>query len=242
MKKTLIALTAIACFSSFAHAQTSGFYLGGQLGSSILKASSLKDSYSYDDGYDYWSESYKIGSISDGKLAGSLNIGYNFKPAFDLPFRAELSFTLRGNLDDKKHKSYYDEDDDLYHTTQRTKARMNTLMLNGYYDIETGTSFTPFVGAGIGLAFAKLEHRYDERYEFDDEADYIKFSRSKTKFAWNVAAGVAYKVSDNLDIDFTARYVDAGKLTLKRSYDDFHFKASGKLSSVDLLAGIRYNF
>lgn len=243
MKKTLIALTAIACFSSVAYAENSGVYLGGQLGVSILKAKSLQDKWKYDDGDEVDTETFKTGSISKGKFAGALNLGYNFKYDYAIPVRAELSFTLRGNLDKEKNKSIIDEDGDVLHSKERTKARMNTLMVNGYYDIETGTAFTPFVGAGLGVAFAKLDHKYSEKYDFDNEEDYIQFSKSKTKFAWNVAAGVAYNVADNLDIDFTARYVDAGKLSIKRNVDEeLSVKASGKLSSVDLLAGIRYSF
>jgi len=68
MKKTLVALATIACFPAFAQTDTTGLYLGGQLGASILKANSIKDTVSY---YNY-SEDFKIGSFNKGKIAGAL--------------------------------------------------------------------------------------------------------------------------------------------------------------------------
>lgn len=246
MKKTIVALATIACLPAFAHAETNGFYLGGQLGASILKANSLKDTVSYADG----SKSYKIGSFNKGKIAGALNLGYNFKYDCDLPIRTELSYTVRSNLDKKNNRSFSDVIfyDDLLRTSDRHKVRMNTLMFNGYYDIETGRSVTPFVGAGLGVAFAKLEQKYSAQYklnykkEDNDVTGFVSMSKSKTKFAWNVAAGIAYNIEENIDIDFTARYVNAGKLSTKTNIWEVNKKASTKLSSVDLLAGLRYTF
>lgn len=241
MKKTLITLTLIACTSSFAYAETKGFYLGGQLGVGIQKANSLKLKFKESDGE---SDTYKIGSITKGKIAGALNLGYNLAYDYDIPVRAELSFTLRDNLDKKKNKSSRGDEGELSHTRERTKVHMNTLMLNSYYDINTGTSFTPFLGAGLGVAFTKLDYKSTDRYDDQNNDENDKFSKSKTKFAWNVAAGIAYNIADSIDIDFIARYVNVSKLSITKRYkeDDTRLKASGKLSSVDLLAGIRYTF
>ena len=242
MKKTLVALATIACFSAFAQADTTGFYLGGQLGASILKANSIKDTVSY---YNY-SEDFKIGSFKNGKIAGGLNIGYNFKYAYDLPLRAELSYTMRGNSD-KKYNNGYDDvlwEGDHLQTTDRHKVRMNTLMVNAYYDIETNHSITPFIGAGLGLAFTKLDQSYSAHYVDEDfeASGSVGMSDTKTKFAWNVAAGVTYNIDENLDIDFTARYVNAGKTSVKRNIQGINVKGEAKLSSIDFLAGIRYTF
>lgn len=239
MKKTLIALTTFACFSGLAHAEN-GFYLGGQLGASVLKASNLNDSLHYNYGRVVKDDIFD--SMHKTKLAGALNLGYNFSD-YDIPVRAELSFTLRSNAEKKENRYNMYEDYQL-RTTQKVKARMNTLMLNGYYDIDMDSDITPFIGAGLGVAFTKLENSHKEKYNVSvDGVDYERsISKSKTKFAWNIAAGVAYKVNNNINIDFTARYVDAGKVTIKSQNEYYRNKFSADLSSVDLLAGIRYSF
>ncbi|OCG66458.1 hypothetical protein A9G41_12570 [Gilliamella sp. Nev5-1] len=241
MKKTLIALTTFACFSNLAYAEVNGFYLGGQLGATILKASDIEDTLHYRHG------GIVKGNIFDSmhktKLAGALNLGYNLYD-YDVPARVELSYTLRGNAE-KKENRYNTYEDYRRRTTQKVKVRMNTLMLNGYYDIEIDSPITPFVGAGLGVAFTKLEHSHKEKWNVsvDDGVDYERsLSKTKTKFAWNVAAGAAYKVNNNLALDFTARYVDAGKVTIKEYNEYYRTNASGKLRSIDLLAGVRYNF
>ncbi|MWN89707.1 outer membrane beta-barrel protein [Gilliamella sp. Pra-s65] len=239
MKKTLIALTTLVGFSGLAHAEN-GFYLGGQLGASVLGVSNFENSLHYgsrgvlkDDLFD---------SMHKTKLAGALNLGYNFSD-YDIPVRAELSFTLRGNAEKKENRHNTYEDYTL-RSTQKTKARMNTLMLNGYYDIDMDSVVTPFIGVGLGVAFTKLGNSHTEKYNVSvDGVDYERsLSKTKTKFAWNLAAGVAYKVNNNINIDFTARYVDAGKVTIKKRNEYYQNKISGDLSSVDLLAGIRYSF
>ena len=242
MKKTLVALATIACFPALAQTDTTGFYLGGQLGASILKANSIKDTVSYRN----YSEGFKIGSFKNGTIAGALNIGYNFKYDYDLPLRAELSYTMRGNSDKKYSYSESDFlwDGDHFKSSDSHKVRMHTLMVNAYYDIETNSSITPFVGAGLGVAFTKLAQTYSAQYEIFnyDISGSVGMSDTKTKFAWNVAAGVTYNIDENLDMDFTARYVNAGKTSVKTNIQGVNVKGSAKLSSIDLLAGIRYTF
>ena len=242
MKKTLVALATIACFPAFAQTDTTGFYLGGQLGASILKANSIKDTVSYRN----YSEDFKIGSFNKGKFAGALNIGYNFKYDYDLPLRAELSYTMRGNSDKKYSYSESDVllDGDHFKSSDSHKVRMHTLMVNAYYDIETNRSITPFIGAGLGVAFTKLAQTYSAQYEYGyyDVSGSVGMSDTKTKFAWNVAAGVTYNIDENLDMDFTARYVNAGKTSVKTNIQGINVKGEAKLSSIDLLAGIRYTF
>ena len=241
MKKTVIALSTLACLSSFANAQNSGFYLGGQLGDSIFKVKTIKDTYhDLEDGERSY---YKFGSMNNSKIAGALNLGYNFKSAFDIPVRAEVSFTLRGDSNKTRHENGTSVSNETVNISDKTKAKMNTLMFNGYYDIDTKTSFTPFVGAGLGVAFTKLKREWNVWIN-DNKVDVLgeSFSKTKTKFAWSLAAGVGYKITDNLDFDFTARYLDAGKVTIKTRDDDMKIKSTAKFTSVDLLAGIRYTF
>ena len=47
-----------------------------------------------------------------------------------------------------------DYDADVYSTKRKIKT--HAYMLNAYYDFETCTKFTPYIGAGIGYAKTKI--------------------------------------------------------------------------------------
>lgn len=108
-------------------------------------------------------------------------------------------------------------------------------MLNVYYDIDTGTKFTPYFGGGIGYSRMKVE---------DNTIDY---SKSFNQFAWQIGGGVSYAVNDKASVDFGYRYVDYGKITLGRNnYKENLWEGSEKDSldmySNEFYLGLRYNF
>lgn len=111
-----------------------------------------------------------------------------------------------------------------------TKAKMenNSVMLNAYYDIDTGTKLTPYVGAGIGMARLKASLKGDD----------ANASKSKTTFAWQVGAGVSYAMTDNLALDAGYRYTDADEVNVKNDGSNNKFEAK----SHEFLLGARYTF
>ena len=86
--------------------------------------------------------------FSDGFVSG-LAVGGKTKWA-----RAELEASYRGNDIDNRAGSHVDD---------------VSLMGNAYWDIETGTRFTPYLGAGIGVAYVNIDsalRRSDDSFEF----------------------------------------------------------------------------
>ena len=65
-------------------------------------------------------------------------------------------------------------------------------MVNGLYDFLPGAKITPYVGAGIGLAFA--------------DQGIIGCSMCSTQFAYQGIVGVGYNVNKNWRIDLDGRY------------------------------------
>ena len=82
------------------------------------------------------------------------------------------------------------------------------LFLNLYYDIQTGTPFVPYIGAGAGLAFNYVEYTG----HVSDGVDTMRGSASDnfTNFAWNVGAGVAYNFNENFAVDLGYRFMMMG--------------------------------
>ncbi len=104
-----------------------------------------------------------------------------------------------------------------------------SIFLNAYYDIDTGTKFTPYIGGGIGYA----------KNEVSLSSSGLNISKDDTNFAWQLGAGVAYAVNDNVSVDFGYRYTDMDEIDV--------VIPSGSTSTVEtdsheLYLGARYTF
>jgi opacity protein-like surface antigen len=96
-----------------------------------------------------------------------------------------------------------------------------SLMGNAFYDFATESSFTPFIGAGVGVA--SIETDIDSGDSDDD-----------TVFAYQVAAGASMAVNKNLNIDLQYRYF---------ATDDPDFDGlEAEYNTHNLMFGLRYTF
>ena len=106
----------------------------------------------------------------------------------------------------------------------------NFIMLNAYYDIDTGTNFTPYIGAGLGLSHQKVT------------AGNAK--KSSNELAWQVGGGVSYAATENVFVDFGYKYVDNGSsFTVSHDEDnDVSGKTDFESESNEFYLGVRYAF
>lgn len=88
-------------------------------------------------------------------------------------------------------------------------------LLNGLYDFDTGTSFRPYVGAGLGIGQVKLD---GGAIHGDD-----------TGFAYQLLTGVAYPINERLSAQVGYRYLGvndvkigpiSGAASLRGDYHD----------------------
>ncbi|MBW7983108.1 outer membrane protein [Enterobacillus tribolii] len=202
-------LAALVASSSLAFAaDNTGFYAGAKMGISLEQQH----------GQSVNTGNGTTGIPRDTKQAGNAGLvfGYNFMNDFNLPIRTELDYTYR-------------EGTDSYHNvsnlgTNHNRVRVQSVMVNNYYDIQTGTPFTPYVGVGIGYANVKLDQSLAGNTN----------SGSYDNFAWSVGTGVSYAINSHLDLDVGYKYLDAGK-----------GKANGsevKVGTHDFTAGVNYYF
>jgi len=94
-----------------------------------------------------------------------------------------------------------------------------TVMVNAYYDFDAGSGVSPYVMGGLGMA------RVDMSWTSDDE----------DVFAWQLGAGVGYKVAERTTLDLGYRY-------LKPNNFDTHGMGDGKLACHNIMLGLRYQF
>lgn len=217
MKRTILALALLVALvlPGMAKAEGTGMYLAPKF------LMSIQNNYpTVEIGPNDVSEGY-----SQFTLGGALALGYDFNSQFGVPVRAEVEYALRGNSE----KSWnYDKILDL-----KGAWNASTLFLNLYYDFRNSTAFTPYVGAGLGMAFNYANYTFSARgynANFDDH---------RTTFAWNVGAGVAYDITDNFAVDLGYRYVNLG-------YYEVDLPEGGKVknqpSNHEFMLGLRYTF
>ena len=207
MNKTLLLAGVAAClFAADANAIELKQYMSAKLTYSSMSndLNASVGNYSFKD------------DVDDRVLGGS--IAYGIKAG---AVRTELEL----NLHDTSKVKFYDSEDD-YGWTKSLKNK--SVMLNAYYDIDTGTKFTPYVGAGIGMAHLKAKIATDNGTS----------DKGKTTFAWQAGAGVSYAMTDNIALDLAYRYNDYGDVTLM--YADLKNKFES--TSHEFLFGVRYIF
>jgi opacity protein-like surface antigen len=87
-------------------------------------------------------------------------------------------------------------------------------MLNAYLDLGTWWSLTPFVGVGVGGAWNSVSTVTDLGIVniFAPGFGYSSADASNWNLAWSAQAGLAYNVSNNLKLEFAARYMNLGSV------------------------------
>lgn len=183
------------------------------------------------------------GSRTDDTFGGSIAIGYDFDKKFGVPIRAELEYA--GFSKAETQKSYGDED---FTSKMKQTFGIQTLFANAYWDINTGTKFTPYVGAGLGMAFINTKFK-DSGYDNadpDDSWNDSTGSKNVTNFAWNVGAGLGYDFTENWTMDIGYRFVGLGSVktkTYSSSEDDFAmYGKTSNLYQHQIAVGVRYTF
>jgi opacity protein-like surface antigen len=103
---------------------------------------------------------------------------------------------------------------DTYHANLRT----GVVLGNAYVDVGTWYGITPFVGAGVGVAFHQFTDPQDVSVQpaggfgFADD-------KNQTNLAWAVMAGVGYTVNPRLKLELGYRYLNMGTIFKVSSHD-----------------------
>lgn len=214
-----LVIVAALCLSSVAHAGDSGVYVAPKL---LFSHQLLSDRQLETTGIDY-----DFNDDAENSFNGALAVGYDFKPSWDVPVRAELEYAIR------QESKMHDDIGAGFFADMKFKD-IQTLFLNAYYDIYTGTDFTPYIGAGLGVAFFKSELNY---------SNVSSSSKRQTNVAWNLGAGVAYSLNDDWSLDLGYRYLSLGDADTGRArVGPGVLEGSAKLQVHEMTLGLRYAF
>lgn len=186
-----------------------GFYIGGFVSYTMPSDSTITES----------------SMLAPGETA---TLGYNsgVGASFDLGYKMGIG-RIEGEL------AYQSNGINQYRGpagTVDTTGRLNqtTALLNGYLDFPTGTSITPYIGAGVGVAQVQLD-------DFNIAGSGVpSTSSTDTVNVFQVSLGGASRVNDHFDLDFRYRYA----ITSDPSFDNVKMELRGYL----LTFGARYKF
>ena len=104
-------------------------------------------------------------------------------------------------------------------------------MANGWYDVDTGTPWVPFLGAGLGVA----------RLNIDIESIAgvaITYDESDTVFAYQAGAGIGYKFTPEIMATLSYRFFGTSDPT----FDDGVDKIEAEYRSHNIWAGLIFRF
>ena len=163
--------------------------------------------------------------------------GYNVGAAFGYDYglaRLEIELAHRQNDVDRIQVDLLDFKGDGDFTA-------TSLMLNGYWDLETGSPVVPYLGGGIGFANVSAKN-----VKFTEEGIRVRYvDDDDTVFAYQLAAGIAFELNPALTLDLGYRFFGTSKVELKADpllvdppFGDFETE----YDSHNVSLGLRMNF
>lgn len=211
LRALVLSLLALGAVAGDAAAQgrpqfTEGIYVGAGVGGHKPQNSSVSEA----------GQSTGIG-LKTG-LAGAVAIGY----AYGNGLRAELELAHRRSKVDAAAAG----------RTANGSLDATSLMINGLYDIATGTSFVPYLGAGVGGARVRAGN-------LGTLTSGASVGGGDTVFAYQGIAGLDYHVDANWALGASYRYFGTQKADIGTNAAT---KASVPFRDHAVLLGMRWNF
>ena len=233
MNKTILAAVALAALPLTAHAQNlNGFYIGARGGASWLLNSNINvNGVATVTGFGTGALSGSHSASFDTGWALGGFAGYDFVGP-----RVEIETLYRDNQGSQGGLLPIAGVGTL-NSRGVAEVRQTSVMANVYYDFFAREAFTPYVGAGAGIAF------------INSHIGSLTNS-SDTEFAYQAIVGVGYKVMPNLRLNLDARYYGTLNPTFSNSYNPsgFTVPVSGYVSgsypnnNFAVLASVSYSF
>ncbi len=126
-----------------------------------------------------------------------------------------------------------------------------TALVNVYADLGTWWGFTPYIGAGVGVADTGTHRNFTQTACFIDACDGTpgkglrepvrRPGRAVASLAWALTGGVSYSLGNGLSLDAAYRYVDLGKV--RTGIDSYGYGTRLKdLTASEFRIGLRYDF
>jgi outer membrane protein OmpA-like peptidoglycan-associated protein len=218
--KLRLALAAATCLAlplamhSTAQAQpVTGPYVSLGAGTALEVPSASSYGYSVSGTYgegdtytDYFKYSYK--NQFKPSYAGVIAAGYGFGNGFRVELGGDF---IRNSFWNTSETGYYGENDNFgeSYSSSFGPEKVHATggeekygpMVNAYYDFSVGLPVYPYIGAGVGYQWVKLNRDYT-----NDDLNPVKVDGTKGSFAYEIIAGLSYPLPSLPQLSLTAEY------------------------------------
>ena len=217
MRKFLyaLALVALMALPFGSQAQAAGMYITPKFLDSLQSSGSLNGGSG-------------LSGQTWNSIGGALAVGANLREMTEssIPLRFEFEYATRGTLKAEWNGSLG------LRAQPKASWQVQTFQLNGYWDIDTGTIFTPYIGAGIGASYIRSSMTSGPQYARHYTED------SSWGLAWNVGAGAAISLTDSVALDVGYRFAGFGESSIKHMGNN----VTNYMTANEFTAGVRFSF
>lgn len=146
------------------------------------------------------------------RAGGALALGYDFWRKFQVPFRLELEYGASESVSKTASIKVFRR-----RFPFRARIGVQTLLMNAYVDMPNSSGFTPYVGAGAGMAFIEVK----------GSSMGMSASDNARVPAGQLGLGCSYAFNRNVSVDIGYRFVimrntdascDSIRLNLQKNY------------------------
>ena len=150
--------------------------------------------------------------VFGARAGGALALGYDFWRKCQVPFRLELEYGASESVSKTASVKVFRR-----RFPFRAKIGVQTLLINAYVDMPNSSGFTPYIGAGAGMAFIDVEGR----------SMGMSASGHARGPAGQLGLGCSYAFSRKVSVDIGYRFVimrntdascDSIRLNLQKNY------------------------
>jgi opacity protein-like surface antigen len=214
-----------------------GWYLRGNVGVGIMNRTSFDFEQNPLNVSDF---KIQHNSIQDTTIVG-VGVGYEFNNWF----RADVTAEYRTKAQVNAYGLFTNPIGSaaVFGDQYTGSIRSTVLLANGYIDLGTWNCLTPFIGAGVGVAFNTFNDLVDTG--IGESGSGVGQNPTETHLAWALHAGLSYAVTQNFTMELAYRYLNYGSVTdsincVGGCHPD-SYKVDN-LSSNDILLGFRWRF
>jgi len=169
-------------------------------------------------------------------FTGGVGVGYVWTSAFRTDFTVDIHSIMDANFNGSQPYG-----GGTVTVDDKTRFMSTILLWNGYYDIRTGTAFTPYLGAGAGFAVNQLTRSSNLADTGLSGPFHVSDRTTRVNFAGAAMAGVTYDVNSIVSLDVGYRFLYIGGTDIDLTIHGFNSDVQvGGISEHQIRAGFRF--